>query len=104
MATMFWGGTSARMLWTCWKTNPPPTRRIFTCSLTCLCTSAGVNPHSSRAVEAEIVVRGASVASGWGQVLTSGDLHAHNDFELPDAVHPEAAGAAVSGGRVVHRF
>ena len=63
-----------------------------------------VNPHSSRMVEAEIVVRGASVAGGRGQVLTSGDLHAHNDFERPDAVHPEAAAVTVSGGRVVHRF
>ncbi len=63
-----------------------------------------VNPHASRAVETEIVVRGATVASGAGQVLTSGDLHAHNDFERPDAVHPEAATVTVSGGRAVHRF
>jgi alpha-N-arabinofuranosidase len=63
-----------------------------------------VNPHASRAVETEIVVRGATVTSGRGQVLTNGDLHARNDFEHPDAVHPEAATVAVSGGRVVHRF
>ena len=63
-----------------------------------------VNPHSSRAVEAEIVVRGGSVAGGRGLVLTSGDLHAHNDFEHTDAVHPEPAAVAVNGGRVVHRF
>ena len=36
MATIFCGGTSARMLWTCWNTNPPPARRTLTCSLTCL--------------------------------------------------------------------
>ena len=32
MAIMFSGGTSARMLWTCWKTKPPPGERIETCS------------------------------------------------------------------------
>jgi alpha-N-arabinofuranosidase len=63
-----------------------------------------VNPHSSRAVETEIVVRGASIAGGHGQVLTSTDLHAHNDFQHPDTVHPEPAAVAVSGGRLVHRF
>ena len=28
MAMMFSGGTSARMLWTCWKTKPPPGPRM----------------------------------------------------------------------------
>lgn len=63
-----------------------------------------VNPHASRAVESEVVVRGASIAGGRAQVLTSTDLHAHNDFQHPDAVHPEPAAVAVSGGRLVHRF
>ena len=63
-----------------------------------------VNPHTSRALDAEIVVRGAAVASGTGQVLTHADLHAHNDFQHPDVVHPEPAGVTVAGGRLQHRF
>ena len=34
IAMMFSGETLAMMLWTCWKTNPPPGARVFTCSLT----------------------------------------------------------------------
>jgi alpha-N-arabinofuranosidase len=63
-----------------------------------------VNPHASRSLEAEIVVRGASVANGAGQVLTHTDLHAHNDFQHPDVVHPEPIGVSVAGGRLQHRF
>jgi alpha-N-arabinofuranosidase len=63
-----------------------------------------VNPHPSRALETEIVVRGASIAGGRGQVLTSSDLHAHNDFEHPDVVHPESTNLALNGGNLVHVF
>ena len=63
-----------------------------------------VNPHPTAAVETEIVVRGASISGGIGQVLTSADLHAHNDFEHPDAVHPEPVSVSAAGGRLVHRF
>lgn len=63
-----------------------------------------VNPHISRALDSEIVVRGAAVASGTGQVLTNTDLHAHNDFQHPDVVHPEPASVAVAGGRLRHSF
>jgi len=63
-----------------------------------------VNPHASRTVESEIVVRGASVASGTGQVLTNADLHAHNDFQHPNVVQPEPVSVSVAGGRVQHRF
>jgi len=63
-----------------------------------------VNPHSSRAIQTEIVVRGASIAAGSGQVLTNTDLHAHNDFQHPDAVYPQACAVSAGGGRVVHEF
>jgi alpha-L-arabinofuranosidase len=63
-----------------------------------------VNPHAEQAMEAEIVVRGASIAAGRAQVLTNTDLHAHNDFDHPDVVRPADASVAVAGGRVVHRF
>jgi len=63
-----------------------------------------VNPHPRSAVETEIVVRGASLSGGNGQVVTSGDLHAHNDFEHPDAVRPQPVTFTVGGGRLVHTF
>jgi alpha-N-arabinofuranosidase len=63
-----------------------------------------VNPHPTRTIEAEVVVRGASVSSGTGQVLTNADLHAHNDFEHPDVVHPEPVNVTASGGRLVQQF
>ena len=63
-----------------------------------------VNPHATRELEADIVVRGAAIAGVTGQVLTNADLHAHNDFQHPDVVHPEAVNAAVAGGRLLHRF
>ena len=63
-----------------------------------------VNPHTSRALEADIVVRGASVASGSGKVLTNADLHAHNDFQHPEVVRPDAVSVTVDGGRLIHRF
>jgi alpha-N-arabinofuranosidase len=55
-------------------------------------------------LETEIVVRRASVASGQGQVLANGDLHAHNDLAHPDVVHPEPAKGNVAGGKLVHTF
>ena len=67
-------------------------------------TVTAVNPHPTRALEAEIAVRGATVAGGRGQVLTNADLHAHNDFQHPDLVHPEPVNVNASGGRVVHRL
>jgi alpha-L-arabinofuranosidase len=47
-----------------------------------------VNPHVSEAREAEIAIRGASIKSGSGTMLTSSDLHAHNTFTEHDAVMP----------------
>ncbi|MEZ5426892.1 MAG: alpha-L-arabinofuranosidase C-terminal domain-containing protein [Pyrinomonadaceae bacterium] len=45
------------------------------------------NPHISEAQEAEIELRGARVTGGTARVL-SGDIHAHNTFENPNAVVP----------------
>jgi len=67
-------------------------------------TLSVVNPHASRTVDAEIVVRGASVANGTGQVLTNADLHAHNDFQHPDVVHPAPTALTIAGGRLRHEF
>jgi alpha-N-arabinofuranosidase len=53
----------------------------------------------------EIAVRGASVTSATGTVLSSHDIHDHNDFAHPDAV--KAAAASVNtpnGGKLLHTF
>ena len=49
-----------------------------------------VNPHIDRPVTAEIAVAGAAIASYSGTVLAEADVHAHNDFAHPNAVHPQS--------------
>ena len=64
-----------------------------------------VNPHIDRPMTTEIAIRGASIASATGTVLTSADIHDHNDFAHPDVVKAKAATiAAASAGRLVHTF
>ena len=48
------------------------------------------NPHISEANEVEINLRGATVKSGTARIL-SGEIHAHNTFENPNAVVPRDA-------------
>jgi len=70
-----------------------------------LLTLTVVNPHLDRPVTTEIGVAGAGIASYGGMVLEEDDIHAHNDFAHPNAVHPTAVVAAQpSGGRLVHTF
>ena len=63
------------------------------------------NPHMTEAREAEVVVRGARVASARARVLSERDVHAHNSFTNPRDVEPrdEAVNAA-GGGAFVYRF
>jgi alpha-N-arabinofuranosidase len=70
-----------------------------------LLTLSVVNPHLTRPMTTEIAVRGASVTSATGTVLSSHDIHDHNDFAHPDAV--KAAAASVNtpnGGKLLHTF
>ncbi len=61
------------------------------------------NPGLDQAREAEIVVRGATVAGARAVVLSASDPHAHNSFENPNAVEPrEEAIPAVTP--LVRRF
>jgi alpha-L-arabinofuranosidase len=60
-----------------------------------------VNPHVSRASEAEIAVRGASVKSGTVTTLTHSDIHAYNSFEHRDVVKPTTS-TLQAGGKVLH--
>ena len=46
------------------------------------------NPSLDQTREADIAVRGASVASARAVVLAAADAHAHNSFENPKAVEP----------------
>ncbi len=64
-----------------------------------------VNPHVDRAMTTEIMVHGASIASATGTVLSETDVHAHNDFDHPNAVKPRAASVGQpTAGRLVHSF
>jgi alpha-N-arabinofuranosidase len=64
-----------------------------------------VNPHIDRPITTEIAVSGASISAATGTVLAESDVHAHNDFANPNAVHPNPATMASAGnGRLVHVF
>ncbi|ADW70746.1 alpha-N-arabinofuranosidase [Granulicella tundricola] len=64
-----------------------------------------VNPHLDQPITTEIVIPGVTIASVTGEVLTAPDIHAHNDFTHPNAVHPEPAKLGTpSGGRLIHTF
>jgi alpha-N-arabinofuranosidase len=64
-----------------------------------------VNPHLDQALTTEVVVHGAGIASAAGTVMSETDVHAHNDFDHPNAVHPRpAATGQPAGGRLLHTF
>jgi alpha-L-arabinofuranosidase len=64
-----------------------------------------VNPHLDQPLTTEIAVHGASIASATGTVLSESDIHAHNDFEHPNAVHPHPATiGSPTAGRLLHTF
>jgi alpha-N-arabinofuranosidase len=64
-----------------------------------------VNPHLQHALTTEIAILGASIGAARGTVLAEPDIHAHNDFDHPNAVQPTAAKVgSPSGGRIIHTF
>lgn len=63
-----------------------------------------VNPHTTEHREAEIVVRGGSVAEAEATVLTNADMHAHNTFEHPDAVSASTQKLAIKESPLRHVF
>ena len=64
-----------------------------------------VNPHLDRAMTTEIVVNGAAIVSYTGTVLSEPNIHAHNDFDHPEAVRPRPATLAqTTAGRLLHIF
>jgi alpha-N-arabinofuranosidase len=70
-----------------------------------LMTLTVVNPHLDRPLTTEIAVRSASIASVKATVLSSPDIHDHNDFAHPTMVKPASARTAQpNGNRLVHTF
>src|SRR5262245_21717924 len=62
------------------------------------------NPDPQAARETEINIHGANIKEVSVTTLTARDIHAHNSFDNPRAIEPQAAQAAVKGGRVVFTF
>jgi alpha-N-arabinofuranosidase len=64
-----------------------------------------VNPHVTETREAEIALRGASIASLRADVLQAEDIHAVNTFDRPAAVKPRQDRSDAPRGNVaIHRF
>jgi alpha-N-arabinofuranosidase len=64
-----------------------------------------VNPHLDQPLTTEVVVHGASIVSVTGTVLNESDVHAHNDFDHPNAVHPRPATIGQpTAGRLLDTF
>jgi alpha-N-arabinofuranosidase len=63
-----------------------------------------VNPHVSEPRTTEVSLRGASARSAKVTVLASQDIHAHNDFDNPDAVEPKLVPASLSGSSFAYTF
>jgi alpha-N-arabinofuranosidase len=64
-----------------------------------------VNPHISEPREAEIALRGGSIASIRADVLRADDIHGVNTFERPTTVRPQQERSDSPRGNVaVHRF
>ncbi len=103
------GGTSVRALISSPRVGAPDSRGLET--LTGSCSLHGkravltvVNADASNALETEIGVRGSTVTNPQATVLTSSDIHAHNDFEHPNAIQPVSAPVAAPGTPWVYRF
>jgi alpha-N-arabinofuranosidase len=63
-----------------------------------------VNPSVKDALETQIVLRGARIASAEATVLTADDIHAHNTFEQRDAVVPKTQRVEMKNGTLSFRF
>jgi alpha-L-arabinofuranosidase len=62
------------------------------------------NPDLKAARETEIAVRGASIRSVKGTILSANDIHEHNNFADPNRVTPKAIAVALTGNALVHKF
>lgn len=83
---------------TFWGLNGSASRRGQTLTLTV------VNPHLTEPRDTEIVIRGGRPSAASVRVLAGPDIHAHNTFAAPNAVHPRPDVATLSGGGIRFRF
>ncbi len=68
-------------------------------------TLSVVNPHLTQPMTTELALHGMTIASVKGMVLVGKDIHDHNDFDHPNAVHPVPTQTATpSAGRLMHTF
>jgi alpha-L-arabinofuranosidase len=70
-----------------------------------LLTLTVVNPSIAEPREAEVAIRGGSIANARAVTLTASDIHAHNTFERPREVQPR--GDRIDpprGGMLIYRF
>ncbi|WP_263382716.1 alpha-N-arabinofuranosidase [Granulicella arctica] len=68
-------------------------------------TLSVVNPHLDRPMTTEINLGGMTIANVKATVLVSANIHDHNVFDHPNAVHPvPATTGAPTQGRLVHTF
>jgi alpha-N-arabinofuranosidase len=68
-------------------------------------TVTAINPHISEPREAEIAVRGASIAGARAVTIAADDIHAHNTFDKPDTVKPrQGSVAGARGASLTYRF
>jgi alpha-N-arabinofuranosidase len=63
-----------------------------------------VNPHTARACETEVVLRGGSANSATAVTLSHADIHARNTFDNREAVAPQNKESVVRNGIVFHTF
>lgn len=62
------------------------------------------NPDPKAASETEIGIHGAGVKEVIVTTLIAGDIHAHNSFENPRAIEPQAGQATIKSGSIICNF
>jgi alpha-N-arabinofuranosidase len=62
------------------------------------------NLHMERPSAMQIALRGGAIRSVQGTVLAASSPSAHNSFENPEAVKPQAVAVASSGNAITHTF
>jgi alpha-N-arabinofuranosidase len=63
-----------------------------------------VNPHVTEPREAEVDVRGSSIAAAVSTTLTHADIHAHNSFDQRELIVPQTKTVEVKGRTLRHVF
>jgi len=59
-----------------------------------------VHPELTKSIYTQIAVNGASISHASATSLTASDMHAHNTFDLPDAVKPAPLSVELAGSLI----